>query len=329
MIGRFSQLVRRLAWLVPLLVASAALAQDDRYPQALPATTGSVAPQSDKWSGEPGASGHPLMMPDAILGAVADFKNCLERMWPDAARRGISRATYDKFTSDLEADVKIMDYVDAQPEFTKALWDYLDLLVTDERITKGRELLAANAATFDAVEKAYGVDRTIIAAIWGVETKYGAVAGERPVIRSTATLACVGRRQAYFKDEFLATLDILQRGDIRPDQLKGSWAGAFGATQFMPTAFKRYAVDFDRDGRPPGRPAARRRPDRAGLAARGARAQPRRAAGTAAAPRPAGIRRGRAERAAGAENPCRGEGFPGPQWARAGRLCDGGGSRKV
>src|SRR5436305_1232965 len=231
MISRFFQFVRHAAWLVPLFVSGLALAQDDRYPQSLPATTGSVAPQSDKWSGEPGASGHPLMMPDAILGAVADFKNCIERLWPEAARRGITRATYDKFTGDLEPDVKIMDFVDAQPEFTKAFWDYLDLLVTDERITKGRELLTANAATFDAVEKAYGVDRYIIAAIWGVETKYGAVAGERSVIRSTATLACVGRRQPYFKDEFLATLDILQRGDIRPDQLKGSWAGAFGATQ--------------------------------------------------------------------------------------------------
>ena len=157
------------------------------------------------------------MTPNAILAAVADFKNCLERLWPDAARRGISRAAFDKFTGDLEADVKIMDYVDLQPEFTKAFWDYLDLLVTEERIAKGRELLAANAAAFDAVEKAYGVDRYIIAAIWGVETKYGTVAGERPVIRSTATLACVGRRQAYFKDEFLATLEILQRGDIRPE----------------------------------------------------------------------------------------------------------------
>ena len=243
-------IVRHLAWLAPLLVSAAALAQDDRYPQLAPPAgiTGSVS-QSDKWSGEPGASGHPLMQPDAILAAVADFKNCVERLWPEAARRGISRATYDRFTGDLEPDVKIMDYVDAQPEFTKAFWDYLDLLVTDERITKGRELLAANAAAFEAVEKAYGVDRFIIAAIWGVETKYGTVAGERPVIRSTATLACVGRRQAYFKDEFLATLDILQRGDIRPEQLKGSWAGAFGATQFMPTAFKRYAVDFDHDGR--------------------------------------------------------------------------------
>jgi len=162
-------IVRLLAWLAPLLASAAALAQDDRYPQSLPVTTGSVSgAQSDKWSGEPGASGHPLMMPDAILGAVADFKTCLERLWPEAARRGISRVTFDRFTGDLEADVKIMDYVDAQPEFTKAFWDYLDLLVTDERITKGRELLEANAAVFDAVEKTFGVDRYIIAAIWGV-----------------------------------------------------------------------------------------------------------------------------------------------------------------
>src|SRR2546423_12473830 len=234
-------------WLVVL--SAAALAQDDRYPQLTPLITGSIGTPSDKWSGEPGASGHPLMMPDAILAAVADFKNCLERMWPDAARRGISRASFETFTAGLEPDVKIMDFVDAHPEFTKEFWDYIDLLVTDERIAKGRELLATHAATFDAVEKAYGVDRTIVAAIWGVETKYGTMAGERPVIRSTATLACVGRRQAYFKDEFLAALEILHRGDIKPDQLKGSWAGAFGSTQFMPTAFKRYAVDFDGDGR--------------------------------------------------------------------------------
>ena len=143
-----------------------------------------------------------------------------------------------------------MDFVDAQPEFTKAVWDYLDILVTDARLTRGREMLTQHRATFDAVEKAYGVDRYIVAAIWGIESNYSTQAG-RPstVLRSTATLACVGRRQAYFKDEFLSALDILHRGDLRPDQLKGSWAGAFGATQFMPTAFKRSAVDFDGDGR--------------------------------------------------------------------------------
>jgi membrane-bound lytic murein transglycosylase B len=240
--------------LVPLLVASSARAQDGRFPNLFNlfnGPTGSVPQQaqSDKWSGQPGASGHPLMQPDAILAAVADFKNCLERMWPAAAKRGISRASFDTFASPLEPDVKIMDYVDAQPEFTKAFWDYLDLLVTEERIARGREILTQHAAAFAAAERAYGVDRHFIAAIWGIETKYGTVAGERPVIRSVATLACVGRRQAYFKDEFLAALEILHRGDIRPEQLKGSWAGAFGATQFMPTAFKRYAVDFDSDGR--------------------------------------------------------------------------------
>lgn len=247
---RLVQLITRV--LVPLVVfAAPAAAQDDRYPGQSNITTGSIpnATQSDQWSGQPGASGHPLMQPDAILAAVADFKNCIERMWPAAARRGISRESFDRYAAPLEPDVKIMDFVDAQPEFTKAFWDYLDLLVTDERIARGREILAQNAQAFARAEATYGVDRYIIAAIWGVETKYGTVAGERPVIRSTATLACVGRRQAYFKDEFLAALEILHHGDIRPEQFKGSWAGAFGATQFMPTAFKRYAVDFDGDGR--------------------------------------------------------------------------------
>jgi lytic murein transglycosylase len=189
------------------------------------------------------------MTPDAIMAAVANFPACIQGMWPDAAKRGISRAAFDQHTAGLEPDVKIMDFVDAQPEFTKSFWDYVDVLVTDERIAKGRELLAQHAAAFEAAERSYGVDRYAIAAIWGIETKYGVVAGDRPVIRSTATLACVGRRTVYFKDEFLAALEILARGDIRPDQFKGSWAGAFGSTQFMPTAFKRYAVDFDGDGR--------------------------------------------------------------------------------
>jgi len=89
----------------------------------------------------------------------------------------------------------------------------------------------------------------VVAAIWGVESDYGNQIGDRPVIRSTATLACIGRRRDFFREEFLSALEILARGDVRADHLKGSWAGAFGPTQFMPTSFKRYAVDFDRDGR--------------------------------------------------------------------------------
>jgi membrane-bound lytic murein transglycosylase B len=210
-----------------------------------------VAPQAGplEWSGESGSSGDPRMTAAAIRAAAENFPGCIERLWPAAARRGITRSVFATYTSALSPDLRIMDLLDSQPEFTKSFWDYLDLLVNDERIGQGRALLQQYRTTFDAVERAYGVDRYVIAAIWGVETNYGTIGGERPVIRSTATLACIGRRQNYFREEFLSALEILQRGDVKPNRLVGSWAGAFGPTQFMPTAFKRYAVDFDRDGR--------------------------------------------------------------------------------
>jgi membrane-bound lytic murein transglycosylase B len=213
--------------------------------QATPGPDGAPPP----WSGEDGASGHPLMTAAAIRQAAANFGNCVAAMWPDAARRNISQANFERFTAGLEPDLRIMDLMDSQPEFTKAIWDYLDILVNDNRLAKGREILARYKAQFDAVEKSYGVDRYAIAAIWGIESNYSTQMGDRSVLNSTATLACIGRRQAYFKDEFLTALEILNRGDLRPEQMRGSWAGAFGPTQFMPTAFKRYAVDGDGDGR--------------------------------------------------------------------------------
>jgi len=220
-----------------------------------PATTGTAAPPAaaapaaPEWSGESGASGHPLMTAEAIRAAAANFRNCLAELWPLAERRGVSRAAFETNTADLTPELRIMDLMDAQPEFTKSIWDYLDILVNDARIDNGRALLTQHRATFDAVEKAYGVDRYFIAAIWGVESNYGTQIGERSVIQSTATLACIGRRQDFFREEFLSALEILARGDVKADHLKGSWAGAFGPTQFMPTSFKRYAVDFDGDGR--------------------------------------------------------------------------------
>ncbi|MGB3489993.1 MAG: lytic murein transglycosylase [Xanthobacteraceae bacterium] len=210
-----------------------------------PASSSAVQP----WSGEDGASGNPLMTASAIRHAAANFPNCVAGMWPDAARRGVSRESFERYTAGLTPDLRLMDLMDSQPEFTKAIWDYLDILVSDTRIARGREILAQYKPQFDAMERAYGVDRYIVASIWGIESNYGTQGGDRSVVNSTATLACVGRRQAYFKDEFLAALEILHRGDVRPEHLKGSWAGAFGGTQFMPTSFKRYAVDFDGDGR--------------------------------------------------------------------------------
>jgi membrane-bound lytic murein transglycosylase B len=210
-----------------------------------PAGPGGVQP----WSGEDGASGHPLMTAQAIRDAANNFDNCVAGLWPDAARRGISEDSFRRFTAGLTPDLRIMDLMDSQPEFTKALWDYLDVLVNDTRMARGREVLAQYKTIFDAAEKAYGVDRYIIASIWGIESNYSTQMGDRSVLRSTATLACVGRRQGYFKDEFLTALEILHRGDLRPEQMRGSWAGAFGPPQFMPTAFKRFAVDGDGDGR--------------------------------------------------------------------------------
>jgi membrane-bound lytic murein transglycosylase B len=215
---------------------------------AQPPAVPTAAEGERPWSGQPGASGNPLMTADAIRSAAADFANCLGALWPAAEQRGITRATFARYTEGLTPDLSIMDLLDAQPEFTKSTWDYLDLLVGDDRISRGREILSQYAPAFAAVEKSYGVDRHILAAIWGVESNYGTMGGDRPIVRSTATLACVGRRRDYFREEFLSTLEILQRGDVKPERLIGSWAGAFGPTQFMPTTFKHYAVDFDGDG---------------------------------------------------------------------------------
>jgi membrane-bound lytic murein transglycosylase B len=248
----------RLAAAAALVLSAGAPAfgqiHDDRFPAtwqrgATGSIAGSPAAGARAWSGEAGGSSHPLMSAEAIRAAAADFAGCLQRLWPEAARRGVSRATFETHTAGLTPDLRIMDLLDAQPEFTKSFWDYLDVLISEARIARGRELLAQHRAAFDAVEKAYGVDRHVLAAVWGVETNYSAIMGDRPLLRSTATLACIGRRQDYFAQEVLAVLEILQRGDVVPAHLRGSWAGAFGPTQLMPTTFKRFAVDGDGDGR--------------------------------------------------------------------------------
>ncbi len=238
---------------VAIGMAGSALAQSAAPGPGAPSAAVTPPPPAPapvkEWTGQDGASGHPSMRASAIRAAAANFEGCLERMWPLAAKRKVSRASFDKAVKGLTPDLRIMDLMDSQPEFSKTIWEYLDILVNDARIRNGQDMLARHKDIFDKVEKSYGVDRYVITAIWGVESNYGTLGGDRSVLRSTATLACVGRRQAYFRDEFLAALEILHRGDLRPEQLIGSWAGAFGPTQFMPTSFKRYAVDGDGDGR--------------------------------------------------------------------------------
>ena len=221
-------------------------------PGTATATPPAQTPPSDaprEWTGEDGASGHPLMQSGAIRAAAANFRQCLEEVWPLAQRRNVPRPVFDQLLSGVTPDLRIMDLLDSQPEFTRAPWEYLDGLVSDTRIADGRAILAQHKAQFDAMEKTYGVDRHVIAAIWGIESNYGTMIGDRSVIRSAATLACIGRRQEFFREELLAALEIVARGDVRPEHLRGSWAGAFGPTQFMPTTYRRFAVDADGDGR--------------------------------------------------------------------------------
>lgn len=193
-------------------------------------------------------SSHPDMHPAALARAEANFSRCIAGLEPKARAAGVSAAGFRRYTAGLTPDMTIMEKLQTQPEFSRTAGDYVNMLVSETRIQKGRQAMAQNAAVFDAVERTYGVDKYVVAAIWGIETNYGSARGSYQVLRATGTLACVGRRQAYFRDEFVAALRILDKGDIPESHLKGSWAGAFGLTQFMPTAFQRDAVDFDGDG---------------------------------------------------------------------------------
>src|SRR5271170_1651900 len=181
--------------------------------------------------------------------ARADFSSCIASIRADAARRGISNATLDAAFAGLEPDMKIFDLQNAQPEFKTPIWDYIAGLVDDERIADGKARLREYARAFETAEQRYGVTRFVIAAVWGVETDYGRSMGKRPLVQSLSTLACFGERMNYFRGELIATLKILNNGDIPADRLVGSWAGAFGQTQFMPSTFLRLAVDLDGDGK--------------------------------------------------------------------------------
>ena len=179
----------------------------------------------------------------------AEFASCLARLQPAAQRSGVRPDSYSRYTDGVQADFGILDKLDYQPEFRLPIWDYLAALVDDERIADGKAGLVRHADVLQRIQAAYGVDPATVVAVWGVESNYGRITGKYPLVQALGTLSCFGRRQGYFQGEFYAALRILQRGDIASDRLNGSWAGAFGHTQFMPATYERLAVDFDGDGR--------------------------------------------------------------------------------
>lgn len=185
----------------------------------------------------------------APAAAPERFQSCLVALRADAPAKGVAPASFDRWTRDLAPDMSVLELLDFQPEFRIPIWDYLAGLVDDERVADGLAMREKWAGPLAAAAERYQVDPETIVAIWGVESNYGRNFGKRPLLVSLATLACFGRRQAYFRGELFSTLKILEAGDVAPERLVGSWAGAFGHTQFMPSTFLRLAVDGDGDGK--------------------------------------------------------------------------------
>lgn len=167
-----------------------------------------------------------------------------------ALAAGISSATFDAAMADVHFLPDVVERDRKQDEFTKTIWDYLDKAVSDNRIAAGQKALKAQADLLDQIEARYGVDRHVVLAIWGLESAYGAVRGDVPTLSALATLAYDGRRGDFFEAELVGALRIVQAKDVAPARMLGSWAGAMGHTQFMPSSFLAYAVDYDGNGKP-------------------------------------------------------------------------------
>lgn len=182
-------------------------------------------------------------------GAVAGFPACVDRLKTEAVNAGIGREVVGKALDGVAVNERLITVSEAQPEFKTPIWDYFAFLVDAQRIADGRAMLAEYDEVLRAVEARYGVDRHVVTAVWGVETDYGRETGRHFIPHALANLTCLAdRRTTFWRGELLAALSLVQRGDLALDKLYGSWAGAFGQTQFIPSTYARLAVDFDGDG---------------------------------------------------------------------------------
>lgn len=182
------------------------------------------------------------MTQDTVQDWIAAFK-------PRALAQGIAAAMLDQALMGVGLREDVLEKERTQAEFSRTIWTYLDRAVSPDRIAAGRAALHRHADLLAKIEAQYGVDRHIVVAIWGLESNFGTVRGDVPTLAALVTLAATSRRGAYFEGELLAALRILQAGDVTAASLKGSWAGAMGHTQFMPSNYLTLAVDFDGDGR--------------------------------------------------------------------------------
>lgn len=195
--------------------------------------------------------GQGMSGPEKLMPATANltFGDWIDGFRGRAMAAGIAAEVLDGAFAGVEYDTSVIEKDRNQGEFTWTIWDYLDSAVSADRIANGRAALSANRELLDRIEAAYGVDKEVVVAIWGLESAYGTFRGNVPVIAAMATLAFDGRRAAFFEGQLIAALRIVQAGDVDVRHMTGSWAGAMGHTQFMPTSFLDHAVDFTGDGR--------------------------------------------------------------------------------
>ena len=241
-----------------VLIASLSWAGPDTSPRPLPRGT---APQSIEPVSFGGAEAQTLRLlrpkqrPAGLTNALTlSTKNLAFDRWIAGFRgralaQGIEAGLFDQAFDGVVYDTDVIQRDRNQSEFTKTIWDYLDTAVSDTRIANGRAALQQHAALLDRVEAKYGVDKKVVVAIWGLESAYGAFRGKTDIIQALATLAHDGRRGKFFEEQLIAALKILQNGDTTPRNMTGSWAGAMGHTQFIPTSYLSYAVDFTGDGK--------------------------------------------------------------------------------
>jgi peptidoglycan lytic transglycosylase B len=180
---------------------------------------------------------------------AATFEAWRDGFRAHALSSGISGAVFDSAFQGVSPNPEVIRLDAFQPEFTKPIWEYLDGAVSTQRISSGRSAYAKMQQTFNRIEATYGVDAEVVAAIWGMETNYGSFRGNMSVIECLATLAYDSRRRDFGEEQLIAALKILQAGDVTPERMVGSWAGAMGHTQFIPTSYLSYAQDFTGDGR--------------------------------------------------------------------------------
>lgn len=189
-----------------------------------------------------------------FLGGVSvayadDFNQWKLELRAEALEKGISEAIFDSAFADVKPIERVIELDRSQPEFTMTLEKYIRLVISQTRINNASKKIEEHAEILDEVEKKYGVQKRFIVALWGIETNFGTHTGGFGVVPALATLAFDGRRSAYFRKELLNALTILEEGHIAVSDMKGSWAGAMGQSQFMPSSFLSYAVDYDGDGR--------------------------------------------------------------------------------